>query len=61
MMDVRTDYGRSDDGRTNDGCRLMMIEVRGRLLEERLFKIDAVWICGFYMLCRLCVLCCSLR
>ena len=29
--------------------------VKGRHLVERQFLIDVVWMCDFYMLCRLCV------
>ena len=29
--------------------------VKGRHLVERQFKIDVVWMCDLYMLCRFCV------
>ena len=42
-------------------CKCYLEWVKGRHLVERQFFIDVVWMCGFYMLCRLCVPWCSLR
>ena len=33
--------------------KYLIVWVKGRHLVERQFLIDVVWMCGFYMLCRL--------